>query len=674
MAVLQRDMETSRNHIKSVAIAGFSVIALLMVSIAGIALYEMQRINERASELATHAQQRSAAINGMRGAVSLRIASLRLISVQKDPFARDEEKMHFLRQGQLFILNRERFERLATSVEEQAILARFNDALRDIRPNSVETLETLLTATDTDKLGETLQRAIASRESLLNALQSMLDNERARAAKLAEHNQRDYQHSYYLFLLITAMALILAAFTTYSIVSRTAESHQRLRHHESHDTLTNLLNRQGFENALAEILLQPAPFQAALLYLDLDQFKLVNETAGHHAGDDLLRQIAQRIQKEIRTSDIFSRLGGDEFGVILNDCPPNRVRKIANKLRRTVKRYQHDWENQQFEVGVSIGVITINDGNTSVAQLLAEADTACHLAKEQGRNQVYFVNDDDPELEKRSGEMQWVNQIKDALRNNRFILYHQPIVAAQPNSEIPMIEVLVRMIGTDGEIIPPGAFLPAAERFDLMTEIDKWVVRNTLAWMDQNLKRSDSLEVSINICAKSASNQDFQRYIMHLISRFNINPSSVCFEITETMAMNDFAGARSMIGALGELGVRFAIDDFGSGMASFEYLKNLDVQYLKIDGSFVRDMENDQVDCEIVKSMNKIGQVMGKLTIAEFVENDAIRRMLQQLGVNFVQGYGIARPRPLQEYGHARVCLGDIDTDSELADNISLPA
>ncbi len=668
-------MSTPRDNIQTIAITGFSVIALLMISIAAIALYEMQRINERASDLATHSQQRIAAINAMRDAVSRRVASLRLIAANPDPFERDREQMRFIAQGGAFIVAREFFESLSTSGEERAVLARFKKVLGGLATNSIDTVQKILGSGDREQVTEALAHAIEERQRLLDSLDRLQTNENQRAKRLALKNQHDYQDSYKLFLLITAFAVGLAGLTTHAIVLRAAEHQRRLRRQASHDGLTDLLNRQGFETAVARALERSASIQAAILYLDLDQFKLINETAGHHAGDDLLRELATRMKKEIRATDIFARLGGDEFAVFLNHCPPDRVLKIANKLRRVVKRYQHDWDDHLFEVGVSIGAIAIHDNSSCVEQLLAAADKACYMAKERGRNQVYFVHENDAALEKRSDEMQRVNQINDALRNNRFILYHQPIVATRPNSEVSMIEVLVRMIGPDGEIIPPGLFLPAAERFDLMTDIDKWVVRHSLTWMHHNLKRTDPLEVSINICAKSASNKAFQRYVMHLISRFDINPASICFEITETMAMSDFAGARSMIDALGQLGVRFAIDDFGSGQASFEYLKKLDVHYLKIDGAFVRHMEKDQIDCEIVKSMNQIGQVMGKKTIAEFVENDNIRRMLQQLGVNYVQGYGIAEPRPLDEYGRIQhVDPPRVDNDSEMNDSVLTPA
>ncbi len=663
-------MKDSRDNIRPVAITGFSVIALLMLSIAGIALYEMAGISERAAETATHAQRRIAAIDAMRDAVSQRITSLRLIAASDDPFVRDQERMHFLVQGSTFIAARKRFEALSSNSNELRLLKRFREQLATLQTSSNETIDELLEAIDNGQASQVLEHAIDERQRLLGWLDGL---QRAELTSLSSH--ANDCGNYNLFLLITALALLLSAVTTHSVVTR-ASAHQRQQlHRDSHDELTNLLNRKGFEAAVAEVLRQEEPIQAAILYLDLDQFKLINETAGHHVGDELLRELAAHMKQEIRATDLFARLSGDEFAVLLNHCPPRRVKKIANKLRRAVKRYQHDWDDQQFEVGVSIGAIAVTDNSTSVEQLLAAADKACYLAKEQGRNQVYFADQNDAELEKRSDEMLWVNQINEALRSDRFVLYHQPIVATQPDSEIAMIEVLVRMVGTNGEVIPPNDFLPAAERFDLMTAIDKWVVRHTLAWMARNLKRSDPLEVSINICAKSASNQSFQKYVMMLISRLDVDPSSICFEITETMAMNDFAGARSMIEALGQLGVRFAIDDFGSGMASFAYLKHLDVDYLKIDGDFVRDIENDRVDHEIVKSMNQIGHVMGKKTIAEFVENDAIRALLQQLGVNFVQGYGIAKPRPLEDFGHVPMNrITPFEADSELLDEDPLPA
>lgn len=437
-----------------------------------------------------------------------------------------------------------------------------------------------------------------------------------------------------------------------------SEAHQlteALTWQASHDPLTQLVNRQEFEKRLAETLRKTKVDNDfhALLYLDLDQFKIVNDTCGHAAGDELLKQLSEQFNQQLRSSDTLSRLGGDEFGIILHNCPIEMALDIAEKLRMSVEQYRLHWGGRQFSVGVSIGLVEIDSDSHSLQALLKSADAACYAAKDNGRNRVHLYHPDDQALNAKHGQMQWVQRIKDALDEDRFLLYFQPILGLQgEETERNHIELLVRMDNGHGKLLPPSAFLPAAERFNLMPQLDYWVVEHTLEWIITHHDLHRSIDTySINLSGTSFNDNTFCDRLYHLLKTFGdrLSLHKLCFEVTETAAVADFEKAAQFIQRIGTLGCRFSLDDFGSGMSSFSYLRHLPVDYLKIDGSFVRKMLEDPTDMALVKSINEIGHVMGKGTVAEFVEDQATLDALRKLGVDFAQGYAIARPRAMDE-------------------------
>ena len=422
----------------------------------------------------------------------------------------------------------------------------------------------------------------------------------------------------------------------------------QLSYQARHDELTGLPNRRAFEQHLQQLL--QTPLNAAehtLLFLDLDQFKIVNDTCGHVAGDQLLKQIAVLIRQQLRSNDICARLGGDEFGVLLDSCPQDVALRIADKLRTTVSDFRFAWENKLFHVGLSIGLVSFNPGGFDQIALLSAADTACYMAKEKGRNRVQVHHRDDVEVAFRQGEMQWLARINAALSENRFQLYFQLIAPNLHEEHGIHFEVLVRMVGEDGALIPPGAFIPAAERYNLMGAIDRWIIGHTFEFIDQFRHELPPIEAcGLNLSGASMADPDLQQFIQQQLEQYRIPPEKICFEITETAAIANLAQAMQMIRELKQMGCKFALDDFGSGMSSFGYLKHLPVDYLKIDGSFVKNMTGDPIDAAMVAAINNIGHVMGLRTIAEFVENDAIRDALCALGVDYSQGYGIGKPLP----------------------------
>jgi diguanylate cyclase (GGDEF)-like protein len=442
---------------------------------------------------------------------------------------------------------------------------------------------------------------------------------------------------------------ILGVVLVFHDVSEKRKLTHQLSHQARHDALTGLINRSEFERRLKELLDSAASQnrQHALLYLDLDQFKVVNDTCGHSAGDELLRQLTAHIQGKTRDSDTFARLGGDEFGILLENCPLDQALRVAITLLDEVRTFRFIWLDKTFAVGVSIGLVAITKDSGNSANVLSAADTACYAAKDKGRNRVQVYSPDDREMAERHGEMHWVARIAMAFEKERFQLYYQPIVpiSGKTPKEEQHFEILLRMLDEDNQLVPPGSFIPAAERYNLMAEIDRWVVRNALNWLIAHAEQP--VICAINLSGQSVNDDRFLGFLIDQINGTGVPPHKVCFEITETSAISNLSKASGFIKTIKSLGCSFALDDFGSGMSSFAYLKNLPVDYLKIDGSFVRDMIGDPIDCAMVESINNIGHVLEIKTIAEFVENQAILDKLHAIGVDYAQGYGIAKPGPL---------------------------
>jgi diguanylate cyclase (GGDEF)-like protein/PAS domain S-box-containing protein len=430
---------------------------------------------------------------------------------------------------------------------------------------------------------------------------------------------------------------------------------QQLSYQASHDALTGLINRREFDQQLSQALerCRKTDRQHTLCYMDLDQFKIVNDTCGHIAGDRLLKQLSQVLVSDVRDNDIFARLGGDEFGLLLEGCSLDKAEAIVEKIRKTVKEFRFTWEDKNFELGASIGMVPVDRDSVSVTELLSEADAACYVAKDLGRNRIHKYQQGDSDLVKHKSEMQWVNRIQQALEEGRFISYCQSIQPLQCGDDL-YAEILIRMLDENGDIVLPGAFIPAAERYHLMSDIDRWVIRDVFARL-QNQQSNEQQNYTINLSGQSVGDDKILQFIIDCLHEYGIDASSICFEITETAAVANLDSARVFIAQLHELGCKFALDDFGSGLSSFAYLKNLDVDFLKIDGSFVHDIDNDPVDYAMVASINRIGHLMGIKTIAEFVEDRVILQRLKEIGVDYVQGYNIDMPRPLSEMAAGKI-------------------
>jgi len=419
----------------------------------------------------------------------------------------------------------------------------------------------------------------------------------------------------------------------------------------NYDELTGLCNRRMFWKAVAH---EHASFSkessgSHLLFIDLDQFKLVNDTSGHVAGDRLLKIVAAALRKNVHSSDVVGRVGGDEFGVVVRECTDTTVGKIAERLRRVVEQIHFHWEGETFRVGASIGVISINPAHGTAQELQQLVDVACYEAKLAGRNRVNFFEGGEEIIAAHRGEARWVQRLHDAMEHDRFELHGQLIKPVANDDEPERYEVLLRLIDAeDGRIIPPGAFLPAAERFGLSPQIDQWVLEHLLKRLHADPDHSTlNRRYWVNLSGISIGDAMFADYLIETMRNSSLPKGMVNFEITETAVIRNIAGAGALIEELREMGCQFALDDFGSGLSSFGYLKKLSVDSLKIDGMFVREILNDEVDRVFVRAIINIAQAIGIKTVAEFVENDEIYELVKGFGVDYVQGYGIHRPEKL---------------------------
>ena len=432
-------------------------------------------------------------------------------------------------------------------------------------------------------------------------------------------------------------------------ISQEHQLTQKLTYQALHDPLTDLPNRYAFEMRLQELLDLQDKDQHVLCYLDLDQFKVVNDTCGHIAGDEVLRQLTTVLKQGLRKSDLLARIGGDEFAILMFNCSLAVAKSQLELLLTRIRDFHFIYEKNSFNIGASLGLVVI-DVNSTMTEALKHADSACYAAKEAGRDRLHVYSHDDEFLVQRTGEMEWVSRIQRALIENRFLMYKQEIIATNGKEKSSHYELLIRMKGEDGTIIPPGMFLPAAERYNLAAAIDLWVVNHVINSLISARDEGKNISgtYNINLSGHSLGDARFYDEIIKKMteSKLDTADACICFEITETAAISNMTAALHFITELRAVGCQFALDDFGSGLSSFAYLKQLPIDYLKIDGMFVRDCLSDPVNLEMIDAINNIGHVMGLKTVAEFVENDEIFNMMQEVGVDYAQGYWNGKPQP----------------------------
>jgi len=435
-------------------------------------------------------------------------------------------------------------------------------------------------------------------------------------------------------------------------VSSVRRLSERLEFQAKHDALTGLVNRKEFTALLGEVHLKKvqAGMACSLLYIDLDQFKLVNDTCGHLAGDELLRQAAELL-RQLRDQNVttLARLGGDEFGMVFENCGPEEALEKAWVVKHKLNSHEFVWQNTTFKIKASMGLVTLHGTFTDVKSVLAAADDACYLAKEEGGNRIKVYSGEEDAFLKRRGEMTWIARLNRALENERFVLYRQSIEPMDPGAGLRQkVEILIRLLDDEGAIVQPADFIPAAERYNLMPQIDRWVVKTAIARYKAFAEgRADRPMMCLNLSGESIADTNLVSFIKHEFKRHGADPRDFCFEITETATIANLSQAVSLIQDLKAIGSSFALDDFGSGFSSFAYLRNLPVDYLKIDGVFVKNIDTDPVNFAMVEGIQKISRVMGLKTIAEFAATETVLATLRTIGIDYAQGYALTHPEPL---------------------------
>lgn len=647
-------MSVSRDNTKTIIGLGFGAVLALMFMLVFIALEQMQALNDSISSLVRETNAKTAAANTMRDAIRLRTNSLKAMRLMDDPFEQDQEYLRFLGYAGPYSRARELLMSRSMDAREIEIHRKLSEIAQRAQPDNEYAAELLLKGAPEKEIESAMQIAAGSQAQLLELLDELVKLEEANAEAAINISATHYQDTRHKMFALAGVALVFAVVIAWLVIHRIAEKNRRISYQASHDALTGLINRHEFERHL-EYLIDLATSDGrehALLYMDLDRFKIINDSCGHLAGDEFLRQLAVIMKSKLRKSDTLARIGGDEFGILLMDCPLDKAEDRSEALRLAIEDFHFFRDGRTFTAGASIGVVAIRSDEMNPAKALSTADTACYMAKEAGRNRVHVATADDQEINRHRGEVRFISRIKEALKQDRFCLYYQSVIPIrQAKALSDHVEILVRMIAPDGSMVQPGSFIPSAERYNLMSAIDQWVVLHAIGWLEMQQSVTDLPVFMINLSGQSLSDEQLLTSIVDRLSASRVNPGQLCFEITETAAVSNLASAIGFMETLKALGCKFALDDFGAGLSSFTYLKRLPVDYLKIDGSFVREIVEDPISRAMVKSINEIGHVMGKQTIAEFVEDPAILERVRILGVDYAQGYGIARPQPLEVAG-----------------------
>ena len=640
-----------KDNIRLLVTIGFMAVLTLMFSLATISLLQLQSINARMEKLVEVTNMKTAAANDMRDAIRLRADSLKTMRLIQDPLELDAEHQRFISYAGKYSIARERLFSRGMDERETVLNHQLQQLTRASQPHIDDASNLLMSEAGEEETSIVMEQVFKLQGLMLGRLGELVQLEQQKTQEALTISRRHYNSTRQLLFALTGFALLFSLLVARTVINHVSAKNRQLAYQASHDPLTGLINRHEFE-CRVERAIQNAKVQATthtLLYLDLDQFKIVNDTCGHAAGDELLQQLSQLLLGSVRHRDTLSRLGGDEFGMLFENCPLDKAVEIANSLLTSIQEFNFTWGESSFTLGISIGVVPIDHSTSDIASAMSAADSACYIAKEAGRNQLQIAHMGDRRLQERHGEMQWASRLTRALEKDQFTLYFQPVIpCANKSRHYTYLEILVRLIDDDGTVIAPGAFLHAAEKYNMVSSIDRWVIENSMAWLAET-EKSDGrpITISINLSGQTIGSPDMLKFIIDKMEETGAPAEQIIFEVTETAAIENITSATSFMLTLRGCGFRFSLDDFGSGLSSFTYLKKLPVDFLKIDGAFVRDILSDPVDYAMVRSINELGQLLGKETIAEFVETTGLADELERMGVNYVQGYAFAKPRPL---------------------------
>ncbi len=643
----------NRDHTKWMISIGFLAVFALMLVVTYLSISTLTGVQTSMAELIEDNEQKTSLAYQMRDVIRIRSAEVRSLAQIHDPDDREKVFDKLIQATQTYQQARQALIELGADEQEMEILLKIAEA--DQRSNEAyenvgEKIYSIVH--DADALRTELGNVQLRELVLLNHLNGLVQLEQAMAAEALAENRARYIKTRRALLVSVIAAFLVSLLISGTVINRVTATNRRIKHLANHDDLTGLNNRRSFEAALlrAMKLAQRSRKAYGLLYLDFDRFKIVNDSCGHHAGDQLLIQVSDRIQKLLSSDDLFARVGGDEFAIIAKGDSIDAIVALGETIRESIHDYEFMYQSQSFKISVSIGVTAISGEESDIEVLLQDVDSACYVAKQWGRNRVHLSNPRDAEVVKYRNDIAGIQNIRHALDENLLQLNFQPVHRiTATGTEMAHCEILLRIVDENGDVFSPAEFIPIAEKYNLMAEIDRWVVSNVLDWVAKHQTEFDVPRFLINLSGLSFINEEFLDYVEDQLHNSEVDPANIAFEITETAAVDNVSQANVFIDRLRALGCRFALDDFGTGFSTFAYLKNLPIDYLKIDGSLVRNIVTDSVDREMVKAINKIGHTVGAKTIAEFVEDEATIDILRELGVNYAQGYVLQKPKPLDE-------------------------
>ncbi|NND89225.1 MAG: EAL domain-containing protein [Granulosicoccus sp.] len=644
---------SNREHTRFLIGAGFFAVFSLMILATWLSMTTLQAVNVGMSQLIQDTEQKTSRAYQMRNVIRLRSGAVRSLVQTDDTVERQRIFDKLIEYTNVYQTTRDELTKLTANAREQTILKEINEA-DDRVSNAYDRANSEIYSLKQDLAAQksVLNEVQLHELVLLNHLNELVQLEKVLAEEALVVNQKTYQQTQRLMIYLVSAAFALSMIISVTVTARVARANKRIAHLANHDDLTGLHNRRSFEQHLQYTIdiAERSDNAHGLLYLDLDRFKIVNDTCGHHAGDQLLIQLTSMMQERLRRGDLFARVGGDEFAIIAQGATFQDIQSLAEELRVIVSEYTFRYEEQSFKVSLSIGVTPIDGQVQSMERVLADVDSACYVAKQSGRNRVHITQDDDAEVVMYRSNLAGIQAIRKALADDRLSLFYQPIFHIEERSvKMAHCEILLRIRSENGELYSPARFIPIAEKYNIMTEIDQWVFTHVIEWLAEHQHEHVIPRLLVNLSGLSFADDDFSKFIVERLSQGDVDPSHIAFEISEGAAVRNFEKVSTFIERIRALGCELALDDFGSGFSNFAHLKSLSFDYLKIDGSLVRNIATNDIDRDMVAAINQIGHTVGARTIAEFVEDDAALNCLRDMQVDFAQGYGLRMPTPLSQ-------------------------
>jgi len=633
------------------------VVVALLVLLVSIPIVQNSAQHRGMQNLVETTTHKTAAITSMRNALWQQTAGLQHMLLADTAAERNSYYRRFNEDSASYLAAASQLASMGTLGDEAAVHTQLQQQARFSEPYFESTAKLIMHAAPASLVTAAMRDIAANMELMLASMDRLAEIQRSRAMRVLEASR---QQNTLVSKLLPGIALVLLTLTgtgVRQVFLHLSEKNRQLAYQGSYDPLTGLINRREFEFRLDRLIQQTRgkPAIHALLYMDLDQFKLVNDSCSHAAGDELLGQVTRLLLGAIRQRDTLGRLGGDEFGLLLENCPLGKAVELASGIQKSFDGFQYTRGEKTFSLGASIGVVLIDAKTSGIGSVMSAADAACYIAKESGRNRVQIAHLGDHRIQQHQVEMQWASRLKQALADDRFTLYYQPVVPCAGGSNRERhIEILLRMIDEDGSLVRPGTFLPAAEKYNMAAQIDRWIISRVMEWQAQHSNTAHPPPtITINLSGHTLRSPEMLKFIIDRTQSTGIAPEHVIFEIAESKAIANLPATTNFMLTLRGCGFRFSLDKFGSGLSTFTYLKKLPIDFLKIDGSFVRDILADPVDYAMVRSFNELGQLLGKETIAEFVESVDISEELRKIGINYAQGHAYATPAPLGNFVHA---------------------